>query len=207
MKTHPSRRQRGFTLVELLVVIAIIAVLAGAGFAAARAAIEKANKATALATIVAIENGVNQFYSEYGALPTEDSTDGATDAQPIDTGNNAAGQEFLNIMLGLDEKANPPLNTRGIKFMDLKEGKAKGSKGIKGIIYDSTGKKALGLYDPWGGSYKIILDTGFDDRVDPKPKGGGAPKNPLNGRRVAAWSDGADGVDSSGKASDDVKNW
>ena len=130
MKTHPSRRQRGFTLVELLVVIAIIAVLAGAGFAAARAAIDKANKTTALATIIAIENGVNQFYSEYGALPTDKSTDGSSDAPPIDTGNNADGQEFLNIMLGLDEQANPPLNTRGTKFMDLKEGKAKGSKGI-----------------------------------------------------------------------------
>jgi prepilin-type N-terminal cleavage/methylation domain-containing protein len=207
MKPHLSRRLRGFTLVELLVVIAIIAVLAGAGFAAARAAIDKANKTTALATIIAIENGVNQFYSEYGALPTEDSTDGSEDAPPIDTGNNAKGQEFLNVMLGLDEGGASPLNTRGTKFMDVREGKAKGNKGTKGIIYNSTGKKALGLYDPWGGSYKVILDTGFDDRVDPKPKGGGGPQNPLNGRRVAAWSDGADGVDTTGKAIDDVKSW
>ncbi|MES2474595.1 MAG: prepilin-type N-terminal cleavage/methylation domain-containing protein [Verrucomicrobiota bacterium] len=207
MKTHPSRRQSGFTLVELLVVIAIIAVLAGAGFAAARSAIDKANKTTALATIVAIEDAVNQFYSEYGAMPTDDATDGATDAQPIDTGNNAKGKEFLAVLLGLDETANPPLNTRGTKFLSVKEGKKKGKGGTKGVIYDSDGKSVVGLFDPWGGSYKVILDTGFDDRVDPEPKAKGGPQNPLNGRKAAAWSDGADGVDSTGKATDDVKNW
>ncbi len=200
MKTHPSRRQGGFTLVELLVVIAIIAVLAGAGFAAARAAIEKANKTTALATIVAIEDAVNQFYTEYGALPTDITTDGV-----VDTGNNADGQKFLNILLG-KETVDPPLNTRGIKFLSVREGKAKGSGGTKGVIYNPDGT-AKGLYDPWGGSYKVILDADFDDRVDPKPKGGGGPASPLNSRRAAAWSDGADGVDTTGKAADDVKNW
>ena len=207
MKSHPSRRQRGFTLVELLVVIAIIAVLAGAGFAAARAAIDKANKTTALATVIAIEDAVNQFYTAYGAMPTDDATSGTTDAQPIDTGNNAKGQEFLNILLGLDETADPPLNARGIKFLSVKEGKKKGSGGTKGIIYESNGDSVIGLFDPWGGSYKVLMDTGFDERVQPKPKGGGGPKNPLNGRRSAAWSDGADGVDGTGKATDDVKNW
>lgn len=207
MKTHPSRRKRGFTLVELLVVIAIIAVLAGAGFAAARSAMEKANKVTALATIVAIEDAVNQFYTEYGAMPTDESTTGDADATPIDTGNNAKGKEFLTVLLGLNETADPPLNTRGIKFLSVKEGKKKGNGGTKGIIYDTDGKSVVGLYDPWGGSYKVLLDTGFDERLDPKPKGGGGPPSPLNGRRAAAWSDGADGVDGGGKAVDDVKNW
>ncbi len=202
MKTHPSRRQDGFTLVELLVVIAIIAVLAGAGFAAGNAAIQKARRTTALADIVALEGAVNKFYSEYGAMPTTESTTGEADATEIDT-DSTEGRELLNILLGLDEEEDPPLNTRGIKFLEIKEGK--GDRG--GIIYEADGKSVKGLYDPWGGSYKIVLDTGFDERVQPKPKGGGGPTNPLNGRRSAAWSDGADGVDSTGKATDDVKNW
>jgi len=206
MKTHPSRRKDGFTLVELLVVIAIIAVLAGAGFAAGNAAIQRARKTTALADIVAIEKAVNEFYIEYGAMPTTDSTDGATDAEPIDM-KSTDGTQLLNVLLGLDETADPPLNTRGIKFLSVREGKKKGSGGIAGVIYAADGKTTEGLFDPWGGTYKVILDTGFDERVEPKPKGGGGPTNPLNGRRAAAWSDGADGVDGTGKATDDVKNW
>ena len=70
MKTHPSAARTASPLVELLVVIAIIAVLAGAGFAAGNAAIQKAKKTTALATCTAIESAVNNFYTEYGAMPT-----------------------------------------------------------------------------------------------------------------------------------------
>ena len=71
MKTPLHPPPNGFTLVELLVVIAIIAVLAGAGFAAGNAAIQKAKKTTALATCTALESAVNNFYTEYGAMPSD----------------------------------------------------------------------------------------------------------------------------------------
>ncbi|MEO5914150.1 MAG: type II secretion system protein [Luteolibacter sp.] len=206
MKTHPTRRKSGFTLVELLVVIAIIAVLAGAGFAAGNAAIQKARKTTALAACTAIDQAVSQFYAEYGAMPTKDTTSGETDAPALDTKTD---KEFLNILLGLNETANPPLNTRANKFLSVKEGKKKGTTdGTNGIIYNADGKTVLGLFDPWGGTYKVILDTGYDERVMPAPKGGGGPVNPLNGRHSATWSDGADGVGAAaGNAADDVKTW
>ena len=75
MKTQSVRAVRGFTLVELLVVITIIVILAGAGFSAGNSAIQKAKKTTCLAAATAIESAVNNFYTEYGSMPSDGSTD------------------------------------------------------------------------------------------------------------------------------------
>lgn len=194
MKTHSIRRQNGFTLVELLVVIAIIAVLAGAGFAAGNAAIQKAKKTTAMATAIAIESAVNNFYTEYGSMPTDATADGA----PISTKDTT----LLNVLLGLEKESASMLNTRKIKFLSVKEGKAKKN----GIIYTGTGTTVEALYDPWGGYYFVVLDADYDEKVKPAPAAGTAPT--LNGRRSAVWSNGADGVKGTGgTAGDDVKTW
>lgn len=195
MKTQPHRRQNGFTLVELLVVIAIIAVLAGAGFAAGSAAIQKAKKVTALATCTALESAVSNFYTEYGAMPTNKTTDTVT----VNTKTNIT--DFLNVVLGLETGSNP-LNTRAIKFLSVKEGKG----GKNGLIYNTSGSTVTGLFDPWGGFYGVAMDGDYDEKINPTPSAGNAPT--LNGRRAAAWSNGADAVSGSGgKASDDVTSW
>ncbi len=201
MKTQISRRPHGFTLVELLVVIAIIAVLAGAGFAAGNAAIQKAKKTTAMATCIALESAVNNFYTEYGAMPTSGSSD-----EKIET--NEKTNKTLIALLGLEAAGGTNnLNPRNIKFLSVKEGKEVGTKGINGIIYTKQGG-FNGIYDPWGGSYKIMIDGDYDETLKSvKPKGSTAAVN-LNARRVAAWSDGADGKDdANGKATDDVVTW
>lgn len=197
MKTHSSRRKDGFTLVELLVVIAIIAVLAGAGFAAGNAAIQKAKRTTALATCTALESAVNGFYSEYGAMPKDNMTTDDT----IKTDSN--GTTFLKVLLGLEGSGTSVLNSRAIKFLSAREGKAKKN----GIIFDTTGTNVAGLFDPWGGAYFVILDGDFDEKVRPAPSAGGSTIT-LNGRRSAAWSNGADAIGGTGgKATDDVKTW
>ena len=199
MKTPSSSRKNGFTLVELLVVIAIIAVLAGAGFAAGNAAIQKAKKTTALATVVALESAVNNFYTEYGSMPTSAATETAIDI------NSAEGKTLLNVLLGLTETTTPPLNPRAIKFLSVREGKAKGATGgANGIVYNTTGTTIVGLFDPWGGPYKLVLDTNYDEKIITAPTNGGGAT--LNSRRVAAWSEGADYATSK-KTGDDVKNW
>ena len=64
------------------------------------------------------------------------------------------------------------------------------------------------MYDPWGGPYNVILDLDYNEKLENvKPKGTGSTSVTLNGRRVAVWSDGADGVSATGKATDDVKTW
>lgn len=193
MKTHQSRRTHGFTLVELLVVIAIIAVLAGAGFAAITSAIARAKKAAALSTISAIESGVNNFYTEYASMPRQIAAD---------TQINTGDVPFLNVMLGLEGNGSSVLNTRAVKFLSVREAKTRKQGGL---VYNPGGSAVEGLYDPWGGTFEVMLDGDNDESVTPAPVGGGGRK--LNGRRCAVWSNGADGVNGGGSAADDVKSW
>jgi prepilin-type N-terminal cleavage/methylation domain-containing protein len=190
MKTHSIRRQNGFTLVELLVVIAIIAVLAGAGFAAGNAAIQKAKKTTAMATAIAIESAINNFYTEYGSMPTDATADATVKTSDV---------TLLNVLLGLEKESASMLNSRKIKFLSVKEGKAKKN----GIIYAGTGTTVEALYDPWGGYYSVALDADYDEKL--KATVSGTAYN-LNGRRAAAWSEGAD-YNGAKKGADDVKTW
>jgi prepilin-type N-terminal cleavage/methylation domain-containing protein len=198
MKTHSVRAARGFTLIELLVVIAIIAVLAGVGFSAGGSAIQKAKKTTCLAAAVSIESAVNNFYTEYGSMPSNG---------PLDKTDTKSDTNLLKVLLGLEPTtATTRLNPRGIKFLSAKEGKANKN----GLIYDTGGTDVTGMYDPWGGPYHVILDLDYDEKVAPAPSAGGGVT--LNGRRVAVWSNGADNTGLSGntgpgKATDDVKTW
>ncbi|MEX1047959.1 MAG: prepilin-type N-terminal cleavage/methylation domain-containing protein [Akkermansiaceae bacterium] len=194
MKNLIPRRKCGFTLVELLVVIAIIAVLAGAGFAAGNAAIQKARRTTALATATSIEAAVNNFHTEYGSMPKSNLTGD-------DEVNTKDDVDLLKVLLGI-ETVTTPLNTRAVKFLSVREGKA----GKNGLIYNSTGTTVTGLFDPWGGPYYIALDGNYDEKIEVKPSA--SPKTTLNGRRAAVWSNGADAVGGTGGAvGDDVKTW
>lgn len=196
MKTPTSRRRRGFTLIELLVVITIIAVLAGAGFAAGNAAIQKAKKTTALAGITGLETAVNNFYTEYGSFPV---TAPGTEALTTTTG---AGLAMVRVLAGASDATSMTLNPRAIKFLNARQGK----NNKDGLIYDGAGTTISGLYDPWGGPYKIVLDDDYDDKISVSPAGSSGSQI-LNGRKSAAWSEGADYNKPGKKVADDVYSW
>jgi prepilin-type N-terminal cleavage/methylation domain-containing protein len=197
MKTPNSSRARGFTLVELLVVIAIIAVLATVGFAAGMAALRHANIVKAKATCTNLEMAINNFFTEYSTIPDAKATD---DVEVVT--NTPAGVTMLTILSARETDLNTQMNTRGVNFLgNFKEGKANKD----GIIYDSSGN-VQGLYDPWGGPYHVMLDGDADEIIKVQPKAAAANRT-LNNRRVAVWSDGADGIDGKGTVKDDVTTW
>jgi prepilin-type N-terminal cleavage/methylation domain-containing protein len=195
MKNPTSRCRSGFTLVELLVVIAIIAVLAGAGFSAGNAAIQKAKKTTALSTATSLEMAVSNFFTEYGTMPTTSTTDtAAAGLSTIDTD----GRNVVRVLLGASDATSLALNPRTIKFFAAREAKANKN----GILYSGT--TATHLYDPWGGPFLLVLDCDYNDTITVSPEGGTSVT--LNGRKVAVWSGGAD-YNTGKKATDDPKTW
>ena len=171
------------------VLILLVGILAAAGFAAGNAAIQKARKMTCLASATALESSANNFYLEYGAMPD-------VGAAEVDTAS-ADGIRMLHILLGTESTTPPPQNTRSVKFLSARKGTGRKS----GLIYDSSGTTLKGLFDPWGGSYTVLLDTDYDS-ILVFTIAGKAVK--LTGRRAAVYSKGPDRI--AGTA-DDVMTW
>jgi prepilin-type N-terminal cleavage/methylation domain-containing protein len=174
MKTSfRSSSPKGFTLIELLVVIAIIAVLAAASFAVGPAMMTRAKKLSAQATATSIALAVEQFYTEYSALPdpTSNSSDAqiATDSSPL-----------LDILAGGSDAKSIEQNPRKMRFLSVKEAK----NNLDGAVYSSD--KISKIFDPWGQPYYIRLDYDYDERLTVSPQGSTAVT--LNGKRVAVYS-------------------
>lgn len=194
MKTPKNPRSKaGFTLIELLVVITIIAVLAAAGFASGNAAMQRARKVTAQAAATSIVTSIDQFYSEYSALPSGTGT--------LPTGTGGSGVAVINILAGL-ETGTTIENDRKIKFLSLKESK-NGKR--DGAVFNTAGTSINALFDPWGRPYYIVMDDNYDERISITP-GNSIPQVNLNGRRAAAYSLGVK-VDNLATSGTFVKTW
>ncbi len=141
------------------------------------AAITKANRTIAMATAIAIESAVNNFYTEYGAMPSETViTDTSKDVSLVKT------------LRGADPARNP----RNIRFLSVKESK-QDKNGLDPVTFK--------IFDPWGSGYQVVLDTRYTEEVTVTR---GGITETLKRRRAAVFSLGKDGV--AGTA-DDVRTW
>lgn len=137
MKINRSHfSRRAFTLIELLVVISIIAILMGLGFPAVSSALTTARRASAQNDVTQIANAVTMFMTEYGRLPPDSSTVDGT---------------LLQTLMGENDTDNP----RKIVFLEVGEA-GRNKSGLQGGAY----------VDPWGNTYKIAMDTDYDNKVD-----------------------------------------
>jgi type II secretory pathway pseudopilin PulG len=159
----------------------LLLILAAAVFAVVIDTNAKVKRITALVAAAGIESAVNDYITEYGRMPSEGSSD-TTLTTSTDIG-------LLEVLLGLEDK----LNTRSIEFLSVRQGK----ENKNGLIYTPDGSGVVGLYDPWGGGYRIRLDLDCDEKVD-------VGSETLDNRRVAVWSDGPD---RKAGTKDDVKTW
>ena len=147
---------RGFTLIELLVVIAIIALLVTGAFGAYGFVIERAKKADAQATCMAVYNAIEQYNSEYDYLPQPTSATKGTDCES----DTSATEGLVNILMGLDVTQN----SKSTNFLgDIKDAKNEGGKRVNGLVRDA---ETVELMDPWGNLYKVNIDLDLNGKVD-----------------------------------------
>jgi hypothetical protein len=170
------------TIACVLLVLVIFAVINASGHRPHQ------GKSTTLATAIAIESAINNFHTEYGVLPVVGShiqTDGPD------------GVKFLNILLGLEGDSTQKQNSRGIKFLSVREAR----NGRNGLQYDGKGSRVQGLYDLWGNPFIVEINAKNEDKLRFKS---GERNIELPGRLAAVYSSGKDGKPGT---SDDAVTW
>lgn len=147
-------------------------------------------RSLALAVCFELDEAVQRFHDDNGALPIDASSDETIDS------NSAEGLMMLNLLYG-DGEMGKGMSVRQPNYLNIKQGQ----NGVDGLFLSADGSEVMGLRDPWGGSYKIRLDGNDDEEIEVQPK---AQKEPRKlQRRVAVWSDGKDSDD----PKDDVTTW
>ncbi len=170
-----GKSRSAFTLIELLVVISIIALLMGITIPVVGRAVQNAKKAQARTEITTIESAVRAYFNEYGRFP---HGSGLPDFQYID--NNV---ELMNVLRAIDAPGNVghEQNRRRIAFLEISDAS----------LDDGT------FVDPWRSSYRVVIDTDFDNEVDTGTYG------PVPNRMVAVWSLGPNAVEDA----QSIKSW
>ena len=165
----------GYVLSVLSVIVLMLA------FTGIKTALNRAHIVSTRKAITEIEYFFQNFYDEFGQLPNVGTSD-ATFSSDKDT-------EIFEALMGM----NISLNPKSINFLSMNQGKDRKN----GVIYDPSGTRIIGIFDPWGGAYKVRLDLDYDEQIEVNGE-------ILKGRRVAVWSDGPDQI---AGTRDDVMSW
>jgi len=143
-----------FTLIELLVVISIIAILAGLAFGAFSGIQKKGKKVQARNDLNALIIAIKAYNTEYGKYPVPSGQQGRGD---IELESN---ESLMGPLTDPDHRLNP----RGHVFFEGNPAKDNGRGPRSGV--DIQGAKVLGLYDPWGELYQVVIDADYDKKID-----------------------------------------
>lgn len=138
-----------------------------------------------------IEQSVNSYYTDNGVLPLPPPT-GPTKGDTLFITDTPAGLVPINALAGHLSAISP----RGIRYLNPKEARGKRD----GATYHPSRSWIIGLHDPWGNPYQVVLDTDYDEIIV-------VPlKTPvlLKGKRAAVYSAGPDGIL---ETNDDIKSW
>jgi len=157
------RLKKGFTLIELLVVIAILAGLASISIPTILGAMVTAKETTTRQKCIDIIQAIDNYQNDYnGNLPFT-----GENIEPDDNNQfvlNTANGEDANILAvlsnrekGDEERLNPDRNV--YLRSDLSDDP------INGLYINKENQ--LGLFDPWGKPYYIIISDENDGCIDP----------------------------------------
>lgn len=180
MKHHfSSSHQHGFTLIELIVVIAILAVLASISAPILMSVQDNARRTASKKVCTDIVEGVTRYMSDNNNLMPYDPEEATADAKYqifLET-SDGKDAKLLSILTARDDHQ---FNTTGDIYLraDLQERAADG-------LYEKDGQ--LGLYDPWGHPYYVILCEEESGCIDP------FTKKQLRGKQSLAYGLGPDG--------------
>jgi type II secretory pathway pseudopilin PulG len=106
------------------------------------------------ATAVANQIGqaATSYYYDNNKLPVPPGTTLSPGGRVFST-DTPEGLEVVNLLAGN--------NPGKIRYLVMRE--AKNNK--DGVVWDPSGTRITGFYDPWGNPYMIALDTNYDEKI------------------------------------------
>ena len=167
-----------------------------------RAAMKKSNLLKTKVDAVAVEAAFEQFFQEYGKVPSVGAGSGEIRTE------GESGVQLLTILMGREVDGGAVQNSRRIPFlhvatgMDRKRGGLIYEPGVDhGVGIPEIRRPVVGLFDAWGSPFRVILDDDYDKVI--RFTYGGKPEV-VHGRSVLVASKGPDGIEGT---KDDVKSW
>ena len=156
------RRKLGFTLLELIVVIAILGTLMGIAYPTIMGVQENARIASSAKVCADVVAGVSGFKQDHNGIlpyyPKKVKPDKNDQIYLSTLPGKDAG--MLGILTGYED-ASTKLNINNEPYM--KPSRAESAR--DGLFSGETGK--LGLYDPWGKPYYVVICETEEGCIDP----------------------------------------
>lgn len=162
--TFTSHFKKGFTLIELIVVIAILGTLASISYPVVMSFIGTANRAAAEKVCGDIVGAVDNFKNDHsGMLPyrAEKVKADRNDQISLITADGKDA-DLVKILTNREDDEDDRINTNKEFYLRSDEQESK----LNGLFVD-TNTGELGLYDPWGSPYYVILCEESEGCIDP----------------------------------------